>query len=224
MIKKMLGRIAASTIAVILAAAIMCFPVFAAGDTCELYIPVVISDSGGNVPEGTIFTVEIKSETGAPLPEKTTLTVDVSGNCQFGPILFDEPGNYEYTISEHKVTQDKVITDDTVYDVHAAAMYNDKGEMVGLFSLTKHGSTAKPTSVEFRNSGFDVHGNEDDPSEQQSSVPEEKPQTGADLSYAYPAVLLPILIVLAVIALFRRRSDDECDRINAPPGIKRESG
>ncbi|WP_028506224.1 FctA domain-containing protein [Ruminococcus sp. FC2018] len=118
MIKRMLGRIVTAAIAVCIVAAIMCFPVFAAGDTCELYIPVSISDSGGKIPKGTVFTVEIKSETGAPLPEKTTLTVDVSGNCQFGPIVFDEPGNYEYTISEHKVTQDKVITDDTVYDVH----------------------------------------------------------------------------------------------------------
>ena len=222
--KRMLGRIVTAAIAVCIVAAIMCFPVFAAGDTCELYIPVSISDSGGKIPKGTVFTVEIKSETGAPLPEKTTLTVDVSGNCQFGPIVFDEPGNYEYTISEHKVTQDKVITDDTVYDVHAAAMYNDTGEMVGLFSLTKHGSTAKPTSIEFKNSGSDVYADEDSASKQDSSVAEEKPQTGADLSYAYPAMLLPILILFAVIALFRRQSDEERKMINAPPGTKKESG
>ncbi len=119
--------------------------------TCTLTIPVSVKDSSGNIPEGTVFTFELTAENGAPLPEQTLAEVTGSGEFEFGPIVFDEPDNYEYTVFQRVWDSDDIIFDETVYHVHAAVLYNEADELVCGISLTAEDSDAKPTEVVFSN-------------------------------------------------------------------------
>lgn len=237
MFLKKLCRFAAAVIAAVFAASIMCFPVFAVGDTCELNIPFKILDKAGDVPEGTSFIVEISSDD-SPLPSKTVIQADPTGEYVFGPMILDEPGDYEYTIKEHPSSNSKIRTDKTVYTVHAVAMYDDDGKLVSAFSVTKNGSPVKPTEIIFENgavkrdppsssesepesSSKPESSSDPDPSSgsssDDSSEPDTKPQTGAKLSFVFPALLLPIL---AAIAIAGRRKDDEDTNRGSPPDDK----
>lgn len=199
MIFKRLFRILAVVLSLLISVCCMCLPVSAVGDTCELIISVNIYDSGGNIPTGTAFTVQISSSDGSPLPEQSSLVVGPTGEYTFEPIILDEPGNYEYTIRELANSSKDIYTDETVYIVHAAAMYNESGKLVSVFSLTKQGSTSKPTSVLFKNKS--------NLKPTDSSETETNPTTGVQYSgYIFPALLLPILALIALLG--KRRSDD----------------
>lgn len=199
----------------------MCFPVFAVGDTCELNIPFKILDKAGDVPEGTSFIVEISSDD-SPLPSKTVIQADPTGD-------------YEYTIKEHPSSNSKIRTDKTVYTVHAVAMYDDDGKLVSAFSVTKNGSPVKPTEIIFENgavkrdppsssesepetSSKPESSSDPDPSSgsssDDSSEPDTKPQTGAKLSFVFPALLLPILAAIAIAG--RRKDDEDTNRGTSP--------
>ena len=243
MIFKKLCRFAAAAVSAVFAASIMCLSVFAVGDTCELRIPFSISDRTGSIPKNTVFNVEISSETSA-LPKKTVLQSGPSGEYNFGPIVLDEPGDYEYTIREISCSDSKIELDKTIYVVHAVVLYNDSGQLVSAFSISKYGSAVKPTGVKFENkstrpvpesssipdssSKQDSSSKADSSSNKQpdnssesvlddSSVPEIKPQTGAKLSYIFPALLLPILAVIAIVG---RKNDKEKTDSESPPDNK----
>ncbi|MBR1862528.1 MAG: LPXTG cell wall anchor domain-containing protein [Ruminococcus sp.] len=145
----------------------------AGNDSCELSIPFELSDRKGWIPEGTIFTVRLVSVNGAPLPDKDTYEVDVSGRYEFGPIVFDEPGDYEYTISQVSYESDKIVFDTTVYRVQATVLYNDSGQLVGGFALTRGNSGSKLDEVGFNN---DYKVTED------SSRPPSEDSSGADIT------------------------------------------
>ena len=215
MIFKKIFRSFAVVLSLLISVCSMCLPVSAAGDTCELMIPVSIHDSGGGIPSGTSFTVQISSSDGSPLPEKTSLVVDPSGEYTFGPMILDEPGDYEYTIRELPNSSSEIYTDETVYIVHASAMYNDSGQLVSVFSLTKQGSAAKPTSVRFENMLKKSPVKPPESSVPDSTPPEDNPTTGVrHYGYIYPALLLPILVL---IALFGKRRDDTREDPDRPP-------
>lgn len=148
---KTAGRIAAAALTLNIAAAggLMAF----ADDmgSCEIRIPVTVTDGSGRLPEGTVFKVEITGEDGAPMPLRTLYEVDVGGSFEFGPILFDEPESYEYIIREQKYDDADVITDETVYHLHAITLLGDDGKLIGSYSLTKEQSEEKPVKLEFVN-------------------------------------------------------------------------
>lgn len=121
------------------------------GSTCSLTIPFSVRDSKGWIPKGTVFTVKLIPLNNAPLPEKTYYEINVEGEYAFGEIVFDEPGDYEYTISELAYDDEKIIFDQTVYRVNAVIIYNDDGYLVGGYSLSTGGGTGKPTEVDFFN-------------------------------------------------------------------------
>ena len=213
MIFKKIFRSFAVVLSLLISVCSMSLPVSAAGDTCELMIPVSIHDSSGAIPSGTSFTVQISSESGSPLPEQTTLIVGPTGEYKFGPMILDEPGNYEYTIRELPNSSKDIYTDETVYIVHAAAMYNDSGQLVSVFSLSKKGSATKPTSVGFENKSLQK--TETPP---ESTPPQTNPTTGGrHIGYIYPALLLPLLVL---IALFGRRHRDENEQDDEPSDNK----
>lgn len=118
---------------------------------CQVTIPFSVHDSKGWIPEGTIFTVKIEAKNNAPLPEETFKEIDVSGECEFGPIVFDEPDDYEYIISEIVYDDENIVFDRTIYYVHAAVLYNDSGQLTCGFALTKDESGSKPAEVKFVN-------------------------------------------------------------------------
>ena len=119
--------------------------------TCSISVPFTVKDKNGWIPDGTVFSVKLSAQGDAPLPEKTLYTVDVSGSFEFGPIIFDEPDNYEYIISEVVYDDSNVIFDQTTYKLHAVTIYNEEGDLVCGFSLTDSTGSAKPDDIEFDN-------------------------------------------------------------------------
>lgn len=157
--------------------------------TCSISVPFTVKDKKGWIPDGTVFSVKLSAQGDAPLPEKTLYTVDVSGSFEFGPIIFDEPDNYEYTISEVAYDDSNVIFDKTIYRLHAVTIYNEDGELVCGFSLTDGTGSAKPADIEFDNDYVkppSEHIIETDDSQKEqdvepdSSEPPPEPASGAD--------------------------------------------
>lgn len=187
-------------------------------DTCTISVPFMVTDKKGWIPEGTIFTVEMTAVDGAPLPDKTFYEIDVSGAYEFGPIEFDEPDDYEYTISELVFDDDKIVFDETVYHVHIVAMYNDDGELVGGFSLTKDGIDVKPEMVDFCNDyvsrpdGSNSVTDSSEPDDQDDSSSGDggglfTPDTGTAIGIGTIGFAIPVLMLFA--AGRRRRSSDD---------------
>lgn len=244
MIAKMIRRAAAAFLSLYFALIVCGLPASAVGDTCTMTIPATVSDGGGKLPAGTKFTLQIAAVDSGPLPAKTSYEVTVSGTVRFGPIVFDEPGDYEYTIREIASTEKGVISDKTVYTVHAAVIYDDTGQLVCGFSLTRDKQSEKPDEVRFVNyievdpaddSGTDPP---DSSEPESSSVPDsssrseesssqgEKPSvnpfTGAVIGVGIPLIMLPLLIILAIA---RRRSEkDETTYIGDGPPDEKGTG
>ena len=122
------------------------------GDSsCTLSIPISVCDNRGRIPDGTEFTVTISPVGEAPLPEKTSYVTDVAGDFEFGPIVFDEPGNYEYTVRELEYDSDKIIFDETVYRVRAAVLWDAEGKLTAGCAVTEEGSGKKSEELIFEN-------------------------------------------------------------------------
>ena len=244
MIAKMIRRAAAAFLSLYFALFVCGLPASASGDTCTMFIPATVSDGGGKLPAGTEFTLQLAAVDSGPLPAKTSYEVTVSGTVRFGPIVFDEPGDYEYTIREIASTDKRVISDKTVYKVHATVLYDDTGKLVCGFSLTKDKENTKPDEVRFVNyteidpaddSGTDPpDSSQTDPSsvpdsssqrEESSSQgehPSVNPFTGAVLGVGIPLIMLPLLIILAIA---RRRSEkDETTYTGDGPPNEKGSG
>lgn len=119
--------------------------------SCTIDIPFSVHDNKGWIPEGTVFEVELTADGNAPLPEKTVYEVNVIGKFKFGPIVFDEPGDYEYTIREITYDSDKIVFDETIYNVHAAVLWDDSGGLICGYSVTADGKALKPESLDFDN-------------------------------------------------------------------------
>lgn len=228
MFLKKLDRFAAAVMSVIFAVGIMCFNTAASPDSCSLFIPVTVNNKTGTVSQGATFTVEIEGIGSSPLPEKTSVVTKASDKVNIGPIVFDEPGDYKYTIREKKHSDKRIVTDDTVYNVSVCVLYDSSGELTCGYSLTRQDNGQKPANVSFINSGEDVDGGDasetvttvsQKPSPPPATAPvEDKPQTGAVLSYAFPAVLLPLLVIIAIVV---RRSEKK-ENSKSPPGNEQE--
>lgn len=116
---------------------------FAEGDLCELYLPVRLSDKDGNIPNGTAFAIQISAESNTPLPHKTKIYVGPDGEYNFGPIIFDEPGNYKYEINEVDYDNDDIIYDTSVYILDVSVFYDEKGNLIAGSTAAKIGSSSK---------------------------------------------------------------------------------
>lgn len=127
-----------------------CVEVSAEKSIYEAHIPVKVSDVSGEIPEGTVFDVELTALDGAPLPEKSSYEVGIGTEFDLGPILFDEPGNFRYTLTESAGDNEEVVADKTVYEILVTVLYRD-GELVGAVTAANPGSTGKMDEIDFMN-------------------------------------------------------------------------
>lgn len=121
------------------------------GGGYSVSIPFTVTDNKGWIPDGTVFTVTILTPNGSPLPEKTEYEVVVEGSDEFGPIIFDTPGDYDYFIKETVYDSDKIIFDETVYHVSVVVIWNEDGELTGGYAVTAEGSDEKSDELDFDN-------------------------------------------------------------------------
>lgn len=114
-------------------------------------IPFHITDPDNIVPDGTVFTVVLKPEGNAPMPDASAFKAKAGEDYSFGPIGFDEPGNYKYTISESATNDERIILDESVYEVDVAVFIEDDGTMWGATSMHLQGSSRKNETATFEN-------------------------------------------------------------------------
>ena len=102
------------------------------------YPSVLPDDNGGNPHTATTqdvfkFTLT-RNDPSYPMPNNATTdsvetSVDVSGDNNFGELVFSQPGTYVYTIKEVTGTNQRVTYDKSVYTLTYTVFKNDDGEL-----------------------------------------------------------------------------------------------
>ncbi len=110
----------------------------AAGTTATLSVTKELK--GGALAAGQ-FSFKLTGSDGAPMPEATTATNSANGAVVFGPISYDEVGEYDYTITEVNDGQDGIAYDEnTDRTVHVSVTDNGEGSLVATVTYGEDGS------------------------------------------------------------------------------------
>lgn len=121
------------------------------GDGYSSRIPFKISDPKNVTDKDTVFTVKLSSVGKAPMPEVASINAKANEEYMFGPIEFEEPGDYSYTISQVAVNDDRIILDETIYEVDVAVFVEADGSMWGSTAVSMEGSGSKEEIPVFEN-------------------------------------------------------------------------
>ena len=110
------------------------------------YPSVLPDDNGGNPRTATTqdvfkFTLT-RNDPSYPMPNNATTdsvetSVAVSGDNNFGELVFTQPGTYVYTIKEVTGTNQRVTYDKSVYTLTYTVFKNDDGELDFTYHITK---------------------------------------------------------------------------------------
>ena len=121
------------------------------------YPSVLPDDNGGNPRTATTqdvfkFTLT-RNDPSYPMPNNATTdsvetSVDVSGDNNFGELVFTQPGTYVYTIKEVTGTNQRVTYDKSVYTLTYTVFKNDDGELDFTYHITKTAEDGTVTEVD----------------------------------------------------------------------------
>ena len=121
------------------------------------YPSVLPDDNGGNPRTATTqdvfkFTLT-RNDPSYPMPNNATTdsvetSVDVSGNNNFGQLVFAQPGTYVYTIKEVTGTNQRVTYDKSVYTLTYTVFKNDDGELDFTYHITKTAEDGTVTEID----------------------------------------------------------------------------
>ncbi|UQF78445.1 MAG: hypothetical protein M3I19_01745 [Lancefieldella parvula] len=76
------------------------------------------------------------------------LLLHVSGDNNFGELVFTQPGTYVYTIKEVTGTNQRVTYDKSVYTLTYTVFKNDDGELDFTYHITKTAEDGTVTEVD----------------------------------------------------------------------------
>ena len=128
-----------------------------APDTPTDYPSVLPDDNGGNPRTATtqdIFKFTLtRDDPSYPMPNNATTdtvetSVAVSGDNNFGELVFSQPGTYVYTIKEVTGTNQRVTYDKSVYTLTYTVFKNDDGELDFTYHITKTAEDGTVTEVD----------------------------------------------------------------------------
>ena len=128
-----------------------------APDTPTDYPSVLPDDNGGNPRTATtqdIFKFTLtRNDPSYPMPNNATTdsvetSVAVSGDNNFGELVFTQPGTYVYTIKEVTGTNQRVTYDKSVYTLTYTVFKNDDGELDFTYHITKTAEDGTVTEVD----------------------------------------------------------------------------
>lgn len=128
-----------------------------APDTPTDYPSVLPDDNGGNPRTATtqdIFKFTLtRNDPSYPMPNNATTdtvetSVDVSGDNNFGELVFTQPGTYVYTIKEVTGTNQRVTYDKSVYTLTYTVFKNDDGELDFTYHITKTAEDGTVTEID----------------------------------------------------------------------------
>lgn len=121
------------------------------------YPSVLPDDNGGNPRTATtqdIFKFTLtRNDPSYPMPNNATTdsvetSVDVSGDNNFGELVFTQPGTYVYTIKEVTGTNQRVTYDKSVYTLTYTVFKNDDGELDFTYHITKTAEDGTVTEID----------------------------------------------------------------------------
>lgn len=121
------------------------------------YPSVLPDDNGGNPRTATTqdvfkFTLT-RNDPSYPMPNNATTdsvetSVAVSGDNNFGELVFTQPGTYVYTIKEVTGTNQRVTYDKSFYTLTYTVFKNDDGELDFTYQITKTAEDGTVTEVD----------------------------------------------------------------------------
>lgn len=121
------------------------------------YPSVLPDDNGGNPRTATtqdIFKFTLtRNDPSYPMPNNATTdsvetSVAVSGDNNFGELVFTQPGTYVYTIKEVTGTNQRVTYDKSVYTLTYTVFKNDDGELDFTYHITKTAEDGTVTEID----------------------------------------------------------------------------
>lgn len=186
-----------------------------AGATVD--IPVYEQVVGDTPRTDETFTFSLNAIDGAPMPDGSvggTKTVQITGegNTSFGPIGYTELGEYHYTISEAKGSNQRYSYDETVYSANVQVTWKNKvgGEMVATLYLAKEDGIYKQEKALFTNQYTRADGTAASPMSLTDTFKSNSAllQTG-DLTNLIPWVVLsavPASVAIAMMIWKKKRS------------------
>ncbi len=191
----------------------------AAEYSCDVSIPVTVNVSGSDITTGVKYEVNLEAVTeSAPMPETTTLTTTDAGTVEFGTMTYTTPGDYVYTITQTKGSQDRCTYDTTVYTVTVRVINSEEGGLVPEIWAVKNGGTEKTSSIVFTNTYSAIPVEEEEP-EEDPVEPEETPadpdtttsaQTGDTANITlYVVVMAAAAAVIIFLVLYSKRKKAE---------------
>ena len=128
-----------------------------APDTPTDYPSILPDDNGGNPRTATtqdIFKFTLtRNDPSYPMPNNATTdtvetSVAVSGDNNFGELVFTQPGTYVYTIKEATGTNQRVTYDKSVYTLTYTVFKNDDGELDFTYHISKTAEDGTVTEVD----------------------------------------------------------------------------
>ena len=161
------------------------------------------------------FRIQIRSESvGAPLPEEDTIHVDQEGQGSFR-IELTEPGTFDYLVYEIEGSDEKVLYDETRYDVHVYVTCGEDDRLDYMVAVNYADTAEKPSKVEFKNDvKSESRTTEEVTTEQTTEKPPTDVKTGDDTSLTLLITLCTvsasgILALLGLIMLRKKRDNEE---------------
>lgn len=171
----------------------------------------------------TPATLEIAAlEDNAPMPDSSSATVGGDGTATFGPILYSEPGDYRYEVTQVAGSDPDVSYDSTKYVVKVGVFSDDDGKLTYAVESFKSGDSEKgeilfSNSVKTKNGSKGTDRITENESETTSPKQTESPtqagspvQTGDEpLDGLFLSLAVAILLSLAAGLLLGRKERAE---------------
>ena len=114
-------------------------------------IPVTVSNDGGRIPASIHSVVRLSPVDGAPMPDVSEFSIAAGETYDFGPIVFEEPGEHRYTIAQVPPETGIIETDDRVYHVTVSVFSEEDGSMWGTVVVNADNEEEKADEVLFDN-------------------------------------------------------------------------
>lgn len=186
------------TIIMLLFTLILCFPTIVNASSeyeSTVNIPVKVELDGEITDEDFTFSIERKNGETNFLPENTKLVISNDSSKNFGPIVYNKPGVYEYIIKQIPGDNKDIVYDKTIYKIKVFVENemdtNGKisGSLISLLILNNDVSQNKLSEIVFHNK----YNNNPSPN------PKPSPKTGIEGSYIFIIILAIAILGLLII-------------------------
>ena len=125
--------------------------IMAAGGV-EVSIPVSVTLENAAEAGDASFEVTLSAETaGAPMPAENVLVFEGEGTAEFGPMSYEIPGDYQYSITQTQGGEESCIYDTTSYALTVRVVNGEDGALHAEVWAIKDGETDKTDAVVFAN-------------------------------------------------------------------------